>query len=837
MMSRHSARSLLLALGILVAAPVLVSAHTAVDPLGTPLWPNGVLQATALDSLPARLNRHQLLSFPVDPTPNTVSGIFGDELGAYNNTVYRIGHWEPTRTGIDKYIEFGDASTITHGHGYWLITRDSVKVRFNGNAAPADTFELPLSQGPNGAPEWNQLGNPFTFNTAVAGWRLVKRDSLLTLGQAASRTWIDANMRTYNASSKQYTASGTIGRGAGFFSRLIDPDTSLQWTRWSADTGSSVGFWSSVKLDSKGNPHVAFYKDGVPGLLRYATRKNNTWTVITLDQTSSTFNGVWASIDLDSLDLPHVAYFAATSGSSGRLMYIRKQAGGAFTIPEQIEPVNNGYHVKLKLWHGVPRVAYVSRDDATLRYAEKNIGGWVVEPASALAAGNLSISDGDIGFDVNRLTGRPHIVSPSTNSPAGLRYVTKVGSTWSSELVDTLAVGETGIAPSIALDAAGVPHISYFDKQNVDLRYARRTGTSWTLETVDATGNTGNYSEIMIQPNGTPSIAFLEFASMGVNDRIRYARRLGGGWQIETVDDVGVSSSFAFLGATLDPQGNPRVTYQGQRPSGFQELRYAEKIRGSWRIKIPPVPAPEPPAASEAKPAGAAWAVAITARQNGNAAEPLYLGVAGNEAIAALRSAKAPAPPDGGMLSLSVPRGTEEFVRDFQTAAETVRWSFRTDGGVAPGEQSLDFAGFDLPAGMRLFLTDPDHGWTREVHAGESVSLAARPRTFELVATTGEDGPAVTVARDGLSFAYPNPFGRNTGLAFTLAKRGDIRVDLFDVTGRRVRTMERAGAAAGEHVLTWDGRDGDGRPVPSGIYLAAWRAGGTQGSRRLVKVE
>lgn len=85
--------------------------------------------------------------------------------------------------------------------------------------------------------------------------------------------------------------------------------------------------------------------------------------------------------------------------------------------------------------------------------------------------------------------------------------------------------------------------------------------------------------------------------------------------------------------------------------------------------------------------------------------------------------------------------------------------------------------------------------------------------------------------------AYPNPFARESGLVFTLARRTDLRVDLFDVTGRRVRSFDRAGATPGEHVITWDGRDGDGHPLPSGIYLAAWKAGGVQGARRLVKVE
>ena len=177
------------------------------------------------------------------------------------------------------------------------------------------------------------------------------------------------------------------------------------------------------------------------------------------------------------------------------------------------------------------------------------------------------------------------------------------------------------------------------------------------------------------------------------------------------------------------------------------------------------------------------------------------------------------------------------MVRDFQLPASTLHWTIRTDGGTAPGEQTLSFQGFDVPQGMRFFLADPEGGWTREVSPGSSMTLAAHPRDLELTATTDGSGPALAQPKDGLQFAYPNPFGASTGLSFTLSHGGDIRVDLFDITGRRVRSIERTGATPGEHVLVWDGRDGDGRSLPSGVYLARWNAAGLSGSRRIVRVE
>lgn len=841
MMCRDSIRSLrvvLAAFGLaaVIAAPPARAQSNPSDPLARPIWMDGAQQTTVLDSLPTRLNRYQLLSFPLIPSPNTVSGIF-DELGAYNTSVWRLGHWLPTLSGTSKYQEPNAFTTITPGHGYWLITRDSTTVRYQGTAASADTIELPLLQGPNGAPEWNQLGNPFDFNSAVANWRVVKRDSMFTLGEAASANKIDANMRIWNPDTKQYTASGTIPRGRGFFARVTDRDSSHRWLSWVAGQGPSVGYWSSVAVDSKGIPHIVYYRDGSPGALRYLTRKGNVWISSTLDSVSNQFTGLWTSIALDSLDNPHIAYQAFSfTPTDTRPMYIRRLPNGTFTAPEQIEAgPNNGYLTRIKLFHGVPRVTYVSANDNTVRYAERTIGGWVVEPVSGLGAGNLSLTSGGMGFDITS-NGVPHIASVSTQSPYALRYFRKNGSTWVSELVDSLPGGNTGITPSLALDASGTPHISYFDQTNIDLKYARKSGTNWLVETVDATGNTGQFGIINLLKSGEPTVTFLEFASMGVPDRIRFARRMSGSWPIVTVDDVGVSSFFAFIGAALTSSGTPVVSYQGN--AGSQQMRYAEFVDANLRLKIPPVAGPVPPIAEAlSKPVGAAWALAITPRQGDRSAEPLMLGEAAHgTAIGALRSYVAPAPPDGNALALAVRADDGDRVRDFQNNAATQRWTFQTTGGEGPGEQTLEFTGFDVPGDMRFTLRDPDAGWTREIVPGQSVTIAARPRSLEIEAVRG-GAIATRMPGDALQFAYPNPFQASTGLSFTLSRAADIRVDILDITGRRVRTLTRTGASVGEHVLVWDGRDDAGHRAPSGVYLANYRAGDAHGSRRLVRVE
>ncbi len=64
----------------------------------------------------------------------------------------------------------------------------------------------------------------------------------------------------------------------------------------------------------------------------------------------------------------------------------------------------------------------------------------------------------------------------------------------------------------------------------------------------------------------------------------------------------------------------------------------------------------------------------------------------------------------------------------------------------------------------------------------------------------------------------PNPFNPQTEIRFELAKAGQARLTIYDVTGRRVKTMHDGHLDSGPHSLVWQGRDDGGRTVASGVY-------------------
>jgi flagellar hook capping protein FlgD len=264
---------------------------------------------------------------------------------------------------------------------------------------------------------------------------------------------------------------------------------------------------------------------------------------------------------------------------------------------------------------------------------------------------------------------------------------------------------------------------------------------------------------------------------------------------------------------------------------------------GPVSLIIRPFPAatgsPEP---AMVKPPGTDWAVAVRARQDGRASEPLVLG-AGEVAANAWNPhcrGRAPAPP-GGELSVHVVesgwgRMSGEYVRHVRARTESAAWDLVVSGAESPAEVALEFSSFDLPSGARVWLADPAGGWSREVEIGRPIAVAAHrdPRRLRLSVAAGDPAPGGVA---GFRAAYPNPFSDRVGLTFVLSHPGEVGLAVFDVAGRRVRGLGRAGLAAGEHVLVWDGRDDRGAPAASGVYLVRYDVGGHSGVGRIVKAE
>ncbi|KAA3610754.1 MAG: T9SS C-terminal target domain-containing protein [Calditrichaeota bacterium] len=65
---------------------------------------------------------------------------------------------------------------------------------------------------------------------------------------------------------------------------------------------------------------------------------------------------------------------------------------------------------------------------------------------------------------------------------------------------------------------------------------------------------------------------------------------------------------------------------------------------------------------------------------------------------------------------------------------------------------------------------------------------------------------------------YPNPFNPETVIKFNLAQVENVRLDVFDTNGKRIKSLVNGQKSAGIHSIIWNGKNADGINVASGIY-------------------
>ncbi len=102
-----------------------------------------------------------------------------------------------------------------------------------------------------------------------------------------------------------------------------------------------------------------------------------------------------------------------------------------------------------------------------------------------------------------------------------------------------------------------------------------------------------------------------------------------------------------------------------------------------------------------------------------------------------------------------------------------------------------------------------------------------------LLGTSGVNG-AVAGPVHVLDQNVPNPFNPETSIRFTVGAGADrVTLSVYDVAGRLVARLLDGHPGAGEHVVTWNGRDDRGREVASGIYFARLSVGSWSDSRKM----
>jgi hypothetical protein len=141
---------------------------------------------------------------------------------------------------------------------------------------------------------------------------------------------------------------------------------------------------------------------------------------------------------------------------------------------------------------------------------------------------------------------------------------------------------------------------------------------------------------------------------------------------------------------------------------------------------------------------------------------------------------------------------------------------------------------------------DGDGSPKLDLGAGDTLLVAYAPGMkrdvmpqgwFFIVGPPGTEVAAAGLRRPSLSekvplpaaFALrqnqPNPFSGRTSIRFELPVASPVRLEVFDLQGRRVVVLAEGELAAGYHVIAWNRQDGNGASVRPGVYLYRLAAG------------
>jgi hypothetical protein len=107
------------------------------------------------------------------------------------------------------------------------------------------------------------------------------------------------------------------------------------------------------------------------------------------------------------------------------------------------------------------------------------------------------------------------------------------------------------------------------------------------------------------------------------------------------------------------------------------------------------------------------------------------------------------------------------------------------------------------------------------------------PSTGDMLVDIRGTPPPVPAAPP-IVWNVPNPFRRTTTIRLDLATPAPVKIEVFDLQGRRVRLLEDRFYPAGQHDVAWDGRDASGTWVAAGIYLYRVKAGAFEAVKRMV---
>jgi hypothetical protein len=136
---------------------------------------------------------------------------------------------------------------------------------------------------------------------------------------------------------------------------------------------------------------------------------------------------------------------------------------------------------------------------------------------------------------------------------------------------------------------------------------------------------------------------------------------------------------------------------------------------------------------------------------------------------------------------------------------------------------TIDSVVIRWPMGLKEVLTDVAINQYHEIKEGGTTSVSRRDDRMPVEYTLEQN--------------YPNPFNPQTTIRYSSPKAGQVQLYIYNVDGKFVRRFEHSSSTAGLNQILWDGRDEDGRPMPSGMYFYTLKTEGYIETQKMLLVK
>jgi len=100
--------------------------------------------------------------------------------------------------------------------------------------------------------------------------------------------------------------------------------------------------------------------------------------------------------------------------------------------------------------------------------------------------------------------------------------------------------------------------------------------------------------------------------------------------------------------------------------------------------------------------------------------------------------------------------------------------------------------------------------------------------------TTDSNDNTIIPIMNKLNSNFPNPFNPTTTISFSLKEAGNVKIEIFNLRGQKVKTLINGLLPAKNHQIVWNGKDDRGKSVSSGIYFYKMKTANYTASRKMI---